>query len=126
MVVLARVLVAEPTIIKQEEVDAQVLCLAEKLHKLLLVEVEVSVLPVVEKRHSVILSLVKLVVHHPTLEATTSFASSFGKREEEISRSKSLALRQKIGRSIVIDAAHDSKNMLIVHFEGEAEVACPA
>ena len=127
MVVFSGILVAKPAVIEQEEIDAQVLCLAKERDELLLIKIEIGVLPVVEQSHAVVLCLVELVAHHPSLEPATAFAYPVcGKGEEEIRCTEGFSLPKQIGGRIVVDAAHDAQDVLVVHFEGEAEVARPS
>ena len=127
LVVAAGILVAEPSVVEQEQIDTQRLGFAEEVGKFLLIEVEICVLPVVEQRHAVLGAHVELVVQGPALETSASLAYALGGEGKiEVGRAEHLATRQEIARGVGVYTRDDAQCTVVVHLEGEAEVARPS
>ncbi|CCY15754.1 uncharacterized protein BN773_01696 [Prevotella sp. CAG:755] len=126
-VVGAGVFVAEPSVVEQEEVDAQVLGLLHQPGQPLLVEVEARALPVVQQGESFALPVVQAVTARPVVQAAAPLACALlAEREDELGRGEDVARAQLIGRSVGVDGRDDAQAAHVVHLERKAEVSCPA
>ena len=72
VVVLARVLVAEPSVVEQEHVHAEVLGVLHQVGQDLLVKVEARVFPVVQQCQPVALAVLEAVAEGPFVEVSAS------------------------------------------------------
>ena len=76
IVILARIFVAKPSVIKQEHIYAEVFGFTEKFGQFLFIKVKIGILPVVEEGHTVFISLVKLVIECPSLKITATLSGT--------------------------------------------------
>ena len=127
MVILARVLVGKPSVIEQEHIHSQILCILHQFSQTLLVEVESGVLPVVEQGHSVARTHVHLIQSGPVVQVARSLSHSIlTHREDELRSGEHLSRLQFVVRSIRVDSRNHTQRSHVIHLEGEAEVACPS
>ena len=126
-VAVAFVLVAEPSVVEQEHVHAQFHGVVHQADQFVLVEVESRGFPVVQQGHAVALPVLELVFAGPVVEVAAGLsASAVAVGEVEVRRAEGLALGQLVFREIRVDAGDDAQVFLVVHLEGETEVAGPA
>ena len=127
VVVLARILIGEPSVVEQEHIYAEVLGILHQFGKTLLVEVEACILPVVQESEAVAHTHVHLILTSPVVQVARSLAHTIvAHREDELRSGEHLACLQLIVGSVRIDGRNDAKRADIVHLKGEAEVTGPA
>ena len=68
VVVLARILIGEPSVVEQEHIHTKVLGILHQFGKTLLVEVEACILPVVKERETVARAHVHLILTSPVVQ----------------------------------------------------------
>ena len=127
MVVLTRILVGKPTIIKQEHIYTQVLGILHQLSKTLLVEVEAGILPVVQERKAIFHTHVYLILTSPIVQITGSLTDTIiAHGKDKLRGSKCLTSLQLIIRGVWIDGRDNTKGSHVIYLEGKAEVARPS
>ena len=127
MVVLARILVGKPTIIKQEHIYTQVLGILHQLSKTLLIEVEAGILPVVQERKAIFHTHVYLILASPIVQITGSLTNTIiAHGKDKLRGSECLTSLQLIIRGVWIDGRDNTKGSHVINLEGKAEVARPS
>ena len=127
MVVLARILVGKPTIIKQEHIYTQVLGILHQLSKTLLVEVEAGILPVVQERKAIFHTHVYLILTSPIVQITGSLTDTIiAHGKDKLRGSERFTSLQLIVRGVWIDGRNNTKGSHVIYLEGKAEVARPS
>ena len=126
MVVLTGILVAEPSVVEEEHLHAEVLGILHQLGQRLLVEVEACVLPVVEECHACTLAIPQLVFAGPVVEVSGGRRRTVvAHREDELGSFEGLTSLEDIVGGIRIDAWDDAQAVDVVDLEGAAEVTRP-
>ena len=127
VVVLARILIGEPSVVEQEHIHTKVLGILHQFGKTLLVEVEARILPVVQERETVARAHVHLILTSPVVQVARSLAHTVvAHREDELRSGEHLACLQFIVGSIRIDGRNDAQCADVVHLKSEAEITWPA
>ena len=127
VVVLARVLVAEPSVVEQEHVHAEVLCVLHQVGQDLLVKVEARVFPVVQQCQSAAHAVLQAVAAGPVVEAAAALGGTLlAQRKDKFGCREGASGFEFIVRGVGVDAGDYAQVAHVVHLEGEAEVARPA
>ena len=125
-VVVPRMLVAEPSVVEQEHVHAEFRRVVHERREFFFVEVEIGCLPVVEQRHAVLAAVFELVAARPVVQAAACASGSPGAEgEDEFRRAEDFMGTQGVFRREGVDAGEDAQAVVLVHFEGEPEIARP-
>ena len=115
MVVLARILVGKPTIIKQEHIYTQVLGILHQLSKTLLVEIEACILPVVQERKAIFHTHVYLILASPIVQITGSLTDTIiAHGKDKLRGSERLTSLQFIIRGVWIDGRNNTKGSHVI------------
>ena len=125
-VVVARVFVAEPAVVEQKQVNAQLLAVFKQRGQLFFVEVEIRRFPVVQERQAVALPLRNPEFAGPAVQtaAGRAFARG-GVRKQKRRGRKLLTRRQGVSRRIRVDTSHQAEVMQRVHFKRDLVITRP-
>ena len=126
-VAVTGILVAEPSVVEQEHVDAEFLSFADEAHELVLVKVEICSLPVVEEGHTGFVAVVDLIFACPVVEVAARFSGTFvAEREDELRGGERFAALERVGRKVGVDAGNHTELAEVVDLESESEVSRPS
>ena len=127
MVVLSRIFIAEPSVIEQEHIYAEVLCLLHQTCERFLIEVKASVLPVVEQREAAAPAILQTVVARPFLQVSAALRRTLiAQCEDKLWRCECLAGLKLIVRRRIINSWKHTQVADVIYFEGKTEVARPS
>ena len=126
-IVLARILIGKPSVIKQEHVHTQVLGIFHQFCQTLLIEVETCVLPVVEQSQAILCAHVHLIKSCPVMKVSAGLTHTMiAESEDKLRCGEHLTCLQPVIRSIRIDGRYHTQGAHIIHFKGKLEISWPS
>lgn len=125
-VAVARVLVAEPSVVQQEHLHAEPGGIVHDRCELLFIEIEIGRFPVVKQRHPVACSILDPARAGPVVHMAACIADSCRTECEDELRGleKFTGLEPVVGRCRV-DAGENPQPIVLIHIEREPEITRP-
>ena len=127
LIILTRIFVGKPTVVKKEHIDTKMLGLVHKVAQNLLVKVKSSVFPIVEQGQSLAFSVLQTVSTCPIMKIAASLRSSVEtERKNKLWSHENFVFRQFVSRSVRIDGRKHTQIAYIVNFKSKTEIAGPS
>ena len=126
-VVIARILVGEPSVVEQKEIHPELFGLSHEGGEFFPVEIKAGVLPIVEQREAIAHAVLELIAARPVLQMTRGRShSATAERKDELRSDKNTIRRQRVGRCVGVDAGQETQHAGVVYLERTTEVSGPS
>ena len=127
MIVFPGIFVAEPSVIKQKHIYAQVFSLFHQFGQNILIEVASGVLPVVQKSHPFPLPVLKAVSARPVVKVAAALSCAVvAEREDELRSCEYVPGFKLINGGIGVYTGYHAQIADIVDLKSETEIAGPS